>query len=157
MGPLFLLSGPKVRKEKTMTYNYKNAKFFNYENYRTLCAKIGEGLKSNAPNAERIHDLVENTCAQTFLDYVKTVDMSETRIIIAHNRLEGEDLRDAVETIDRGRTAVHNAAAEACNIINRMAAANGVEPVFTGNSSDRLQVADFCLEFTVEIFKNRRK
>lgn len=157
MGPLFLLSGPKVRKEKTMTYNYKNAKFFNHENYKALCAKVGDCLKNNAPDAEKIHNLIENRCARTFLDYVTTVDMSETRIIIAHNRLEGEDLRDAVETIDRGRTAVHDAAMKACDIINRMATANGIGTVFTGNSSDRLQVADFCLEFTVEIFKNRRK
>ena len=51
----------------------------------------------------------------------------------------------------------HDAACDSCNIINRMAAANGIGPIFTGDSTDRLQVADFCLEFTVEIFKNRKK
>lgn len=140
-----------------MTHNYENAKFFNHESYKALCAKVGECIKNGVQYADKMLDNIERRCAGAFLDYVTTVDMSETRIIIAHNRLEGEDLIDTLQTIDAGRRSAHEAAMAGCSILNRMAVANGIDPVFTGNPEDHLQVADFCLEFTVEIFKNRRK
>lgn len=139
-----------------MTQNYNNINFFNRENYNALCAKVGKCVKKGVPNADKLLESLEERCS-AFLDYVNTVDMGETRIIIAHNRLEGEDLRDALQTIDRLRKCYHDVACNSCSIINRMAAANGIGPVFTGDSTDRLQVADFCLEFTIEIFKNRKK
>lgn len=140
-----------------MTRNYEGQKFFNYSSYKLLCGKIGAALKRNEPNAQKMMDTIEKHCASAFLSYVTTVDMCETRITIAYNRMEGEDLRDAIQTIDAGRHAAHEAAIVGCSILNRMAAANNFAPIFTGNVDDRLQVADFCLEFTVEIFKNRRQ
>lgn len=85
-----------------MTQNYNNINFFNRENYNALCAKVGECVKKGIPNADKLLESLEERCS-AFLDYVNTVDMGETRIIIAHNRLEGEDLRDALQTIDRLR------------------------------------------------------
>lgn len=112
-----------------MTQNYNNINFFNRENYNALCAKVGECVKKGIPNADKLLENLEERCS-AFLDYVNTVDMGETRIIIAHNRLEGEDLRDALQTIDRLRKCYHDVACNSCNIINRMAAANGIGPVF---------------------------
>ena len=32
-----------------MTHNYENAKFFNHESYKALCAKVGECIKKRRP------------------------------------------------------------------------------------------------------------
>lgn len=140
-----------------MTRNYEGKKFFNYSSYRQLCGETGALLKKNAPNAQKMMDTIEKHCASAFFNYVTTVDMGETRITIAYGRLDGEDLRDAIQTIDSGRHAAHEAAIVGCSVLNRMAMANGFDPIFTGDLDNRLQIADFCLEFTTEIFKGRRK
>ena len=92
----------------------------------------------------------------SFVNYVTTVDMGETRILIAYARYDGEELRDTVEAVDNSRRIAHEAAISSVNIINQIATMNGVGNIFLGNPESRECVADFCLDVTVQLFQNRK-
>lgn len=90
-------------------------------------------------------------------NYVSDVDVGETQIRRFYATLEGNELREKVQAVDRRRRAHHEEAISQCKLINRLAEIYHVSPVFTGDSTDRLQVADFCLDVTVAIFENRKR
>lgn len=108
--------------------------------------------KAEPDDIELIEDVVKS-CTQ----YVQDVDIGEAQIRRFYATLEGEELRERVTAIDKRRRAHHEEAIINCRMINRLAACYGIGSVFTGDTEDRLQVADFCLDVTVEVFEKRQK
>ena len=60
-----------------------------------------------------------------------------------------------VTRYDTQRRRAHEAAIASANMLNRISNMYGCQTIYKG-SSDRLEVADFCLEVTVALFQNRR-
>ncbi len=128
----------------------KNMKkdFFNHDAYLLLSEKA----RGEADDLDVIKEAMESFC-----EYVRVVDDTEVAIRMASFRLEGYDLRQAIENYDKSRRLAHNSAIVNARMINRIAALYAVDAIFTGDYDDRLQVADFCLEVTNALFVNRRK
>ena len=88
-------------------------------------------------------------------EYVNSVYSMEYKMEILRFRLEPEDFRDAVMEMDRARRNAHEAAIDACRILNRICEQAGIENFYTGNLAERLEVADFCLEVVSALFEDR--
>lgn len=130
-----------------MERNIINSRFLNSRAFQLLSEKT-----KSTEDFEIIEDVV-TSCA----NYVSDVDIGETQIRRFYATLEGDELREKVMAVDHRRRSHHEEAIINCKMINRLAAANGIEDVFTGNVEDRLQVADFCLDVVVDIFQKRQK
>ena len=130
-----------------MERNIIGKKFFNSSAFQLLSDKT-----KTTEDFEILEDVVKS-CT----NYVSDVDIGETQIRRFYATLEGEELREKVQAVDRRRRAHHEEAISNCKLINKLAEIYKVSPVFTGDSENRLQVADFCLDVTVAIFESRSK
>lgn len=87
----------------------------------------------------------------SFGEYVKTVYYQNYSMPIKYAMYEGEDLREAIENMDKSRRIKHEAAIAACSQINRECDRLNV-PRFCPETDDRYIVADFCAQVSVEFF-----
>lgn len=126
--------------------------YFNYESYEALIAVVGK--ETNEEMGKMKSKFVAD-CVGSLSEYVKSVDVGETQIKLAYARLDGEALRDTVESVDRARRMAHEAAISRTTGLNRMCAMSGLEPIFKGSVDDRYQVADFAMEVVQMLFANR--
>lgn len=131
-----------------MEKNIIGHRFFDSSAFQTLSNKA----TSEPDDLEIITDAVSD-----FTSYVKDVDVGEQQIRLAYATLDGEELRERVANIDARRRSRHETAISSARVLNKMAEIYNVSAIFTGDFGDRLQVADFCLDITVELFENRRK
>ena len=106
---------------------------------------------SDAELAEAVIDAV-NSCAE----YVAGVIDMEIKTTLAAKRYEGNEYREAVMTYDADRSRKHNTAIANIKMMNRIAKAAGIGSIYTGDPDNRIQIAEFCMELTTDIFKNRR-
>ena len=102
-----------------------------------------------------ILEYIEDT-VKTCTDYVQRVDMMETQLITARMRMDQDRYQEFIMNIDAQRRRCHNDAIASMGFLNRIAKANGIDQIFLGSQEDRYEVADFCLELTVAIFKERK-
>ena len=101
--------------------------------------------------AEAVIDAV-NSCAE----YVAGVVDMEIKTTLAAKRYEGNDYQEAVMIYDADRSRKHNAAIANIKMMNRIAEAAGMSPIYTGDPDNRIQIAEFCIELTTDMFMNRR-
>lgn len=130
-------------------------KYFSFEAYQALIKVLGEKAKDGNGTAEQALTYVKKG-VEAICYYVQTVDIEETQVRIAYAKLEGEELRDAVEHADRLRRYAHEAAIAYTSSLNTMCLNNGVELLYTGDIDSRYQVADFCGEVSKTLFDGRR-
>ena len=134
-----------------MERNYYGVSYFNYDAYVALAGKIkGSDSVDAADDLEALNDAMTS-----FREYVNRVDAGEQQILLAAVRFEGDEYREMVSRYDRNRHNAHEDAIANVRLVNRLAAMYETEPLFTGDDQERLQVADFCLDVTVQIFQNR--
>ena len=129
-----------------------NKHLFNYEQYDRMVTNMTVRAKTGDADAEMDIDDVKKIM-DSFYNYVNTVDQTETRIHIAYARLEGPELRDAIMLYDTSRRRTHECVIASVRALNRYAHFYGAERIFQGNDKDRYEVADFCLQVTVEMFQ----
>ena len=120
-----------------------------------LKALIRRFSTSSDPYAREDLDTVEKAM-QAFHNYVNTVVDGEMKLLIQGSSLEGQEYRDAITQYDGDRHSTHEKAIGDAKLINRLAAREGLPPIFTGDDTQRHQVADFCLELDQYFFQNRR-
>lgn len=129
--------------------------YLNFSAFQMLSDKL-----TTTADFELIEDAVS-----AFTGYVKDVDVGEQQIRTAYATLDGDALRDRVTAIDQRRTAHHKEAIINAKLLNRLAAANGIQVIYTGKTGEgdelynlevREGVAEFCKEITIAIFDNRR-
>lgn len=106
----------------------------------------------DAEDQEFIYDYMN-----AFRKYVNAVVKMEIRIPLIRFRLEAEELQYEIMQMDADRRRCHEAAIDACNILNRFSERLGLEPFFEGDTKDRYAVADFCLEVCQELFMAGQK
>ena len=134
-----------------MERNYEGMSFFNYNAYVELADKIKtSGSEDAADDLEALNDAMTS-----FREYVNKVDAGEQQILLAAVRFEGDEYREMVSRYDRNRHNAHEDAIANVRLVNRLATMYDSEPLFTGDDQERLQVADFCLDVTVQLFQNR--
>lgn len=134
---------------------------FDYTAYQQLMTKLRTEV-GNTADTDRIEFLTDamdcvDTAIKAFTSYVKTVADSENHIKLAYCRYEGAELQDIVMRADMARRNCHEAAIANVKILNRVAAMIQVSAIFTGDVSDRYDVADFCQQVTDTLFENRTK
>lgn len=112
-------------------------------------------LVNAASGDEEVLEVVERSM-NSFMLYVQSVYAMEIRLPIIKFTKEGQDLCDAITELDRSRRHAHEGAIASCNVLNRICKAFNVEPLFDGNSDDRLAVADFCMDTVTAFFKERK-
>ena len=120
-----------------------------------LKALIRRFSTSSDPYAREDLDTVEKAM-QAFHNYVNTVVDGEMKLLIQGSSLEGQEYRDAITQYDGDRHSAHEKAIGDAKLVNRLAAREGLPPIFTGDDTQRHQVADFCLELDQYFFQNRR-
>ncbi len=120
--------------------------YLDSEAYDRLAGKIRD-----AEITEAVTDAVMS-CAE----YVAGVVESETKTVLARTMYDGQEYREAVMNYDAARSRKHNAAIANVKMLNRIAASFETGPVFTGDADVRVQVAEFCMELTEYIFRNRK-
>ena len=130
-------------------------RYFRPERYEALVDAVGKEAKAGDEDGAEALDFIADHF-RNFVAYVNAVDLSEIGIRIAGASLEGEALRSRVTELDRERSRNHDAAIASAAAVNRIAAAYGIGPVYTGDPAVRRQVAAFCMEVTSWLFENRR-
>jgi len=88
-------------------------------------------------------------------EYVNSVYTMELKMPILRFRLEPEEFRNAIMELDRARHNAHEAAIDACRILNRICTQVGLENLYTGSLEERLEVADFCMSVVSTLFEDR--
>ena len=120
-----------------------------------LKALIRRFSTSSDPYAREDLDTVEKAM-QAFHNYIHTVVDGEMKLLIQGSSLDGQEYRDAITKYDGDRHSAHEKAIGDAMLVNRLATRNGLQPVFTGDETQRHQIADFCLELDRYLFQNRR-
>ena len=131
-----------------MEKNITGKRFFDMSAFQMLSSRASE----EPDDLEIIKDAVDS-----FTGYVKDVDVGEQQIKLAYATLDGDELRQRVTAVDARRRRNHEKAISNARMLNRLAEIYKVSAIFTGDFNDRLQVADFCLDISVEIFESRQK
>ena len=126
-----------------------------YLNEAALKDLIRRFSTSNDPYAQEDLDTVEKAML-AFHNYVNTVVDGEMKLLIQGSSLDGQEYRDAITQYDGDRHSAHEKAIGDAKLVNRLAAREGLPPIFTGDDTQRHQVADFCLELEEHLFQNRR-
>ena len=124
-----------------------NMHYFNYDAYKALLEKI--------KNADSVIIEAVDMAMKSFCKYVTEVDGGEQAVMIASLHCDGEEFREVVSRYDSNRRIAHESAISSVTMINRIAAMYEVEPIFEGDVNERLQVADFRLDVSIELFKHR--
>lgn len=96
------------------------------------------------------------TRMQKFGNYVNEVYMMEYSLPILYARYEGEELQDKVMALDIRRKIAHDSAIAAIAQLNRLSVQLQTEPLFSGDVTDRYQVADFCEAVVSSFFQGRK-
>ena len=114
---------------------------------------------SKADDKDILLSAIEN-CMTSFADYVNSIYAMEVLIPIQRHRLEGEDLRSYISGLDSRRKACHNAAIASINIINRICAMVGAEPLYDeiidgDNPTDRRKAANFCARIVMSVIHDQ--
>ena len=120
-----------------------------------LKALIRRFSTSSDPYAREDLDTVEKAM-QAFHNYINTVVDGEMKLLMQGSSLEGQEYRDVVIIYDGDRHSAHEKAIGDAKLVNRLAAREGLPPIFTGDETQRHQIADFCLELDQYLFRNRR-
>ena len=132
-----------------MDKNINVKSYFNSDAYEYLFTQADGHMDKNGLE-------ILNSAMRSFVDYVSGVGEAELSTKMAYAALEGKELQAKVEEMDSFRHTRHEEAIANVLLVNRLAAIYNTVPVFTGDESDRLQIADFCLEVTTYLFRNRK-
>ena len=108
---------------------------------------------SDPDSRENKEDLENILCS--FHAYVDAVVCGETDLLF-FDPTDGQTYRDQVMKYDQNRHGCHETSIINVRVLNRLAARHGIPPVFTGDDTQRHQVAAFCLELDQYFFMNRR-
>ena len=127
-------------------------KFLNESALKDLIRRLST---SNDPDDQEDFDIVTKAM-EAFHNYVDTVVKGETNLLLQGSNLDGQEYRDAITNYDGDRHSAHEKAIGDAKLVNRLAAREGLPPIFTGDDTQRHHVADFCLELDQYFFQNRR-
>lgn len=100
------------------------------------------------PNFNRQVEYIQNLILKA-TTYVRTVVEMESKIQTLRFRLETEDYQEAIEKLDRSRRLAHNSFISNIEVVNRICAQIGIEPIYSG-PDDRIAKGDFAFAIVEE-------
>lgn len=90
-------------------------------------------------------------------EYISAVVNMESAIQLAQIRMDGDEFRVYVQSLDTARRHSHNGCLTSINLINRLATLNGLDVIFNIEGLDRTAIADKIIKPLVdEYFADRR-
>lgn len=122
------------------------------EKFNTLVQRIKD--ESGAywkEDLETVEDSIKQ-CGR----YIKTVNDMESAITSARFRMEPEDYREYIMNLDRSRKIEHDALIVSVRVLNRLCSIYRVDPIFTGDLENRIEVAEFAKAVVDEMFETRQ-
>ena len=126
----------------------------NYLNEEAMKALVHQITAETSPECRDDRETLESLIP-SFHAYVDAVVRGETDLLL-NPQLTGKEYQDMVSRYDQKRHNCHETAMINARVLNRLAERYQIPPVFTGDSSQRHQVAVFCLELDQYLFVNRR-
>lgn len=126
-------------------------KYLNEEAFKELMDKIMKGTDPDCALDQEALDIL----LPSFHAYVDVVVRGETKLML-RPQATGAEYRALVSDYDGSRHSCHEVAISSAKALNKLAGDHGVSPVFTGDASQRHEVAAFCLELDQYLFVNRR-
>ena len=127
-------------------------RYLNENALKELIRRVMTGIDPQcAEDQDALYDIIP-----PFHAYVDTVVKYEAKLLLNESVSMGQPYREMVAQYDQARHNCHETAIIHVNVLNRLADLYDVSPVFTGNSANRHEVADFCLELDRYLFENRR-
>lgn len=99
-------------------------------------------------------------CIRDFSAYHAAIVEMETWLkLYNYDNTDRTTYQDKKVSLDKARTVCHNAVLGRVNVLNRMAAQTGLEPVYDGTVSEerpyRRQVANAVLAYLEDVIRNR--
>lgn len=103
-------------------------------------------------------DMLEsvNYAIESCGQYIEAVNAMEATLTVQRFRLDPDEFRDKLSEADKRRRNIHNGLIANVTILNRICKMVGVDPIFAGDVESRLEVADFAMQVTTEMFETRR-
>ncbi len=128
--------------------------FFSDRAYAELEAKVKQSAIGGDEDA--MDDLgVLKKAVQIFAEYVYAVSEERIELRFAQGVVKGDEYREIVTHYDGTRHTAHEQAIVYTRMLNRIAKAYGVQPVFLGDENNRREIGSFCGEFSSWLFENR--
>lgn len=120
-----------------------------------------------ASGDEKVSSLVQEVLDKA-VGYVSAVFKMETTLVTQRYRLEGEELRELTERMDRLRRIAHNALIDSIRICNRYLfktygndiPAGGVyskDPMHLSGETNRIAIGDWAGEVVLSFFSDRAR
>ena len=125
-----------------------------YLNETALMDLIRRVITGIDPETREDQEVLESILP-SFHAYVDSVVRGETRLLLS-GQPDGRAYRDLVMQYDQSRHACHETAIVNAGVLNRLASLYELPPIFSGDETQRHQIADFCLELDRYLFINRR-
>ena len=94
-----------------------------------------------------------NQCGQ----YIEKVNNMGNVTAIAKFYIEGDEYRERLSNIDKTRSFVHNGLIVNVKLVNKLCQLYNLEPIFNGDTGDRIAVAEFAIEVVLDNFENRKR
>lgn len=118
--------------------------------------KLIQNSRHDKESIEMIYDIFKG-----FEEYHKKIIDMEIKIrLYSTEILEREEYQSMVTELDKHRTMQHDSLLTGVNILNRMAAMKGLDPIYSGTISKerpyRREVANAVLDYLQSVITNRR-
>ena len=108
---------------------------------------------------EKFLSIIERSI-MSFEEYHQAIYKMELWMKVHSQSVSGDDYKERVSSLDKGRTNEHNAVLGNVNLLNRLAEKNNLPPVYDGIVSHdrpyRREVANAVLQYVEDMIKNRR-
>lgn len=122
-------------------------------NYREKLRRLSEQLKVQGED-DLINDVDEtiSLCGQ----YVQKVIAMEAAFVAADLYKEFQEYREYITKLDEDRHHTHDALIVHVKMLNKLCEMTGIESIYQGNIDNRIDVGDFALIVTAELFDTRK-
>lgn len=122
-------------------------------NYREKLRRLSEQLKAQSED-DLIKDVEEavRLCGQ----YVQKVVVLEGAYIASNLTKKREEYREYIIKLDEERHLTHQVLISQVKLMNKLCEITGVETIYQGDIDNRVEVGDFALKVTVELFETRK-
>jgi hypothetical protein len=94
-----------------------------------------------------------NQCGQ----YIEKVNNMGNVTAVAKYYAESDEYRELFSNIDKTRSSVHDGLIVSVKLVNKLCQLYNLEPIFNGDTEDRITVAEFAMEVVLENFENRKR
>lgn len=117
-----------------------------------------ENLISIYKDDEKMLSIIERNL-MSFEEYHQSIYKMELWMMVHSDSCSGDEYKDNVSSLDKGRTSEHNSVLGNVKLLNRLAEKNGLPLVYDGIVSHerpyRREVANAVLEYVEDVIKSR--